>query len=51
MSIVMAVIVWLQQNFVVPVMLVFLLTVVATYWPSRREAMQRCARIPFDADR
>lgn len=40
-----------QQYFIVPVMLVFVLIVVVTYWPSRRASMERQGRIPFDADR
>jgi len=51
MSMILTIIVWLQQNFIVPVLLVFLLMVVATYWPSRRQAMEQSARIPLDADR
>jgi cbb3-type cytochrome oxidase subunit 3 len=51
MGMILTLIVWLQQHFIVPVMLVFLLVVVITYWPSRREAMERSARIPFEADR
>ena len=47
----MSVIVWTQQNFLIPVIAVFVLLVVATYWPSRRTSMDRFAQIPFDADR
>jgi cbb3-type cytochrome oxidase subunit 3 len=50
MESIMAIIVWLQQHFVVPVLLVFLLMVVVTYWPSRRAEMERDGRIPFDGD-
>lgn len=46
-----SVIVWMQQNFLIPVIAVFVLIVVATYWPGRRATMERCAQIPFDADR
>ncbi len=46
----MDLIVWLQQHFVVPVMLVFLLIVVTAYWPGRRASLQRDALIPFDGE-
>ncbi len=48
---IVALIQWLQQRSVVPVMLVFVLMVVATYWPGRKREMERNARIPFDDDR
>ena len=47
----MGFIVWLQQHFVVPVTLVFLLIVVTAYWPGRRASLERNARIPFDDEK
>jgi cbb3-type cytochrome oxidase subunit 3 len=41
---------WLQQYGIVPVVAVFVLIVLATYWPSRRQQMERNARIPFADD-
>jgi cbb3-type cytochrome oxidase subunit 3 len=51
MALILSLIVWTQQHFLVPVLLVFLLVVVTTYWPGRRQSMEHDARIPFDADR
>jgi cbb3-type cytochrome oxidase subunit 3 len=42
---------WLVQYSIVPVLGVFALMVVATYWPSRKREMEHNARIPFDDDR
>ena len=42
---------WLVQYSIVPVFIVFVLMVVATYLPSRKREMERNARIPFDDDR
>jgi cbb3-type cytochrome oxidase subunit 3 len=33
--------------FVVPGLIVFIAILLATYWPGRRDAMERNARIPF----
>ena len=41
---------WLMQYSIVPVMAVFVLMVVATYWPGRKQEMEHNARIPFDDD-
>ena len=41
---------WLQQYGIVPVVAVFVLMVLATYWPSRKKEMERNARIPFADD-
>jgi cbb3-type cytochrome oxidase subunit 3 len=46
-----AVLQWLAQYSIVPVLAVFVLIVVVTYWPSRRREMERNARIPFEDDR
>ncbi len=42
---------WVQQYYIVPVFVVFLLIVVFTYLPSRKRTMEHDARIPFDDDR
>ncbi len=42
---------WVQHYAIVPVFVVFLLMVLATYLPSRRQEMEHNARIPFDEDR
>jgi cbb3-type cytochrome oxidase subunit 3 len=41
---------WLAQYTMVPVLAVFVLIVLATYWPSRKQQMERNARIPFADD-
>ena len=46
-----AVLQWVQQYAIVPVFVVFVLMVVTTYLPSRKQEMERNARIPFDDDR
>ena len=51
MHIAAALLLWLQQYFIVPVFGVFVLLVVATYLPSRKREMEHNARIPFDDDR
>jgi cbb3-type cytochrome oxidase subunit 3 len=42
---------WLTQYTVVAVVAVFLLIVITTFWPGRRERMERDAMIPFQDDR
>jgi cbb3-type cytochrome oxidase subunit 3 len=42
---------WVQMHAIVPVFLVFVLVVVTTYWPGRKQEMERHGRIPFDDDR
>jgi len=42
---------WLVQYSIVPVFIVFVLMVVATYLPSRKREMEHNARIPFADDR
>jgi cbb3-type cytochrome oxidase subunit 3 len=45
------VIMWLVRYSIVPVMIAFLLTVIFTYWPGRRDRIQRDAMIPFHDER
>lgn len=42
---------WLQHHWIVPVMLIFLLIVLTTYWPGRKSQMERHGRIPLEDDR
>ena len=42
---------WMVQYSIVPVFIVFVLMVVATYLPSRKREMEHNARIPFADDR
>ena len=42
---------WLVQYSIVPMLLVFILVVVSTYLPGRKREMERNARIPFDDER
>ncbi len=46
-----ALMLWLVQYSIVPVLIVFVLVVVSTYLPSRKREMDRNARIPLDDDR
>lgn len=41
---------WLAQYSIVPVTVVFVLIVVVTFLPSRRQEMEHNARIPFADD-
>jgi cbb3-type cytochrome oxidase subunit 3 len=38
---------WLDAFFVVPGLIVFLAILLATYWPSRRDDIERNGQIPF----
>ena len=42
---------WMQQHSIIPVFAVFVLVVITAYLPSRKQEMERNARIPFDDDR
>ena len=42
---------WLQHHWIVPVMLIFVLIVVTTYWPGRKSRIERHGRIPLEDDR
>ncbi|HEY1931126.1 MAG TPA: CcoQ/FixQ family Cbb3-type cytochrome c oxidase assembly chaperone [Acetobacteraceae bacterium] len=46
----MPVIQWLQHLWIVPVLLVFVLILLGTYWPGRRSEIERKGRIPLDLD-
>jgi cbb3-type cytochrome oxidase subunit 3 len=47
----MSIITWLQHNWIAPVVVVFLLILVSTYWPGRKSQMERHGRIPLEDDR
>ncbi len=47
----MALVMWLQHNWIVPVFAVFVLIVLATYWPGRKSQIERHGRIPLEDDR
>jgi cbb3-type cytochrome oxidase subunit 3 len=51
MSWLLAVMHWLQQYYIVPMMVVFILIVARIYWPGRRKAIERQGRIPLEDDR
>jgi cbb3-type cytochrome oxidase subunit 3 len=42
---------YLRLHSFVAVTIVFSLVLLATYWPGRRESIERHARIPFDDER
>jgi cbb3-type cytochrome oxidase subunit 3 len=41
---------WVEHYSVVPMTLVFVLIVVATYWPGRKQEIEKQGRIPFEDD-
>jgi cbb3-type cytochrome oxidase subunit 3 len=45
------VIMLLVRYSIVPVIIAFLLIVITTYWPGRRDRIQRDAMIPFHDER
>jgi cbb3-type cytochrome oxidase subunit 3 len=47
----MALIVWLQHNWIAPVIIVFMLILLTTYWPGRKSQIERHGRIPLEDDR
>jgi cbb3-type cytochrome oxidase subunit 3 len=48
---VMPIVVWLQHNSILLVFAVFVLIVLATYWPGRKSSIERNGRIPLADDR
>jgi cbb3-type cytochrome oxidase subunit 3 len=46
----MSVLQWLGHYSVVPMTIVFVLIVVATYWPGRKATLEQQGRIPFKDD-
>jgi cbb3-type cytochrome oxidase subunit 3 len=47
----MTLIVWAQHNWIAPMILVFALIVLTTYWPGRKSRIERHGRIPLEDDR
>ena len=46
----MSLILWLQHNWIAPVIAVFVLLVATTYWPGRKRSIERHGRIPLEDD-
>jgi len=47
----MRIFIWLQHHSIVLMFRVFVLILLATYWPGRKSQIERHARIPLDDDR
>ena len=47
----MSIITWLQHNWIVAVVAVFVLIVITTYWPGRKSQIERHGKIPLEDDR
>ncbi len=47
----MSIITWLQHNWIAPVVAIFVLIVITTYWPGRKSQIERHGRIPLEDDR
>jgi cbb3-type cytochrome oxidase subunit 3 len=47
----MALVMWAQHHWIVPVFAIFLLIVATTYWPGRKSQIERYGRIPLEDDR
>lgn len=45
-----SIVLWLEHYSIVPMMLVFVLIVVITYWPGRKKSIERQGQIPFKDD-
>lgn len=39
-----------QHNWIIPVLVVFVLLVATTYWPGRKRSIERYGRIPLEDD-
>ncbi len=46
----MAAILWLQRNSIIPVFVMFCVLAIWTYWPSRKDRVERFGHIPLDDD-
>jgi cbb3-type cytochrome oxidase subunit 3 len=46
-----ALVMWLQHNWIVAVFAIFVLIVVTTYWPGRKSEIEQHGRIPLEDDR
>lgn len=47
----MSVITWLQHNWIIAVVAVFVLIVITTYWPGCKARIERHGQIPLEDDR
>ena len=47
----MTIIMWVQHNWIAPVIAVFVLIQLTTYWPGRKSQIERHGRIPLEDDR
>jgi cbb3-type cytochrome oxidase subunit 3 len=45
------VVTWLTKYSIVPMVIIFVLIVVFTFWPSRKRRVERDGQIPFRDDR
>jgi cbb3-type cytochrome oxidase subunit 3 len=45
---IIALVLWLRQYSIIPVVIVFCALVIWTYWPSRKDRVEQNGRIPFD---
>jgi cbb3-type cytochrome oxidase subunit 3 len=41
---------WLQRNSIIPVVVVFTMLLVWTYWPGRKAGIERNGQIPLNDD-
>lgn len=41
---------WLQHNSIIPVVVVFSMFLVWTYWPGRKDRIERNGQIPLNDD-
>jgi cbb3-type cytochrome oxidase subunit 3 len=41
---------WLQRNSIIPVVVVFSMLLVWTYWPGRKAGIERNGQIPLNDD-
>ena len=47
----MTLLAWLQHNWIAPLFIVFVLILLATFWPGRKSQIERHGRIPLEDDR
>jgi len=48
---IMPIVHWIQHHSIVPMLAVFVLIIVTTFWPGRKSRFERDGRIPLDDDR
>ena len=47
----MTLIMWVQQNWIAPVIAVFVLILLTPYWPGRKSQIEQHGQIPLEDDR